>query len=131
MHVGMTEHLAYLSVGFAALVWFIWLRGFPFKKEFVIYNKWTSCTLSKCGEMENPDSTQNADALFFVVVVFPSQRLFANVEEDRLAIVSRTLERQSDFLRMVVACPTQQTDNFPTENISLAADPTDSLVSER
>ena len=72
-----------------------------------------------------------------VLVVFLDKRIHGvnKVEEDRLAIVSLALQPESAALRFSTdgGLPglAQQTDNFPTENISLAADPTDSLVSER
>ena len=72
-----------------------------------------------------------------VLVVFPDKRIHGvnKVEKDRLAIVSLALQPESAALRFSTdgGLPglAQQTDNFPTENISLAADPTDSLVSER
>ena len=54
------------------------------------------------------------------------------VEEDRFVSQAPSCRSRTQiFHGPSSAGPSGQTDNFPTENISLAADPTDSLVSER
>ena len=53
-------------------------------------------------------------------------------EEDRFVSQAPSCRSRTQiFHGRSSAGPSGQTDNFPTENISLAADPTDSLVSER